>query len=106
MEFIQICDLKNQKTGKTYREENNELTHNIDVGKLVEINPFESVYDNLRLYVIGHHRDCDGTPLYALGKKDAKMYDNGVWFPNAKKNAFFSPECISGFSEDSLTVIN
>ena len=107
MEIIQICDaVKNPKTGKTLRQENNEKTHNIDIGKLVEIIPFESEYDNIRLYIIGHHRDCDGTPLYALGKKDAKMYDNGAWFPNAKENAFFSPECIPGFSEESLRVIN
>ena len=106
MEIIQICDLKNPKTNKTFREENNELTHNINVGKLVEIIPSDSEYDNMRLYVIGQHRDCDGTPLYALGKKDAKMYDNGKWFPNAKKNAFFNPECIHGFPEDILTVIN
>lgn len=48
--------------------------HNIPLGALVE---FEIQMDGsnigiegkARLYVIGHGRDCDGTPLYTLGER-------------------------------------
>lgn len=70
MELINIADIINPETGKSYRHENNEKKHNIELGRLVEIN-FDDSYSvdkkkGLRLFVVSHHRDCDGTPLYGL----------------------------------------
>lgn len=46
------------------------MPHTIPVGSLVELDD-----DCVRLYVVAHHRDCDGTPLYALSwDKDIELY--------------------------------
>lgn len=58
--FHNIADTVNPETGKTYREENHEKTHNIPLHSLVETG------EGLRLWVVEHSRDCDGTPLYSL----------------------------------------
>jgi len=61
----------NDKQGRTYREINNVTNHEIELGKLVEIDT------GVRLFVITKTRDCDGAPLYCLGaiKDDkSKMY--------------------------------
>ena len=68
MEIINIADLTNPKTGKTYREENNAKKHKYRINDLVEIIPWDKDcnYAGMRLYIIGCVRDCDGTPLYAF----------------------------------------
>lgn len=62
-----------EENGKTVRQNNMEKKHNIPLGSLVEIICKDSEDDEpgehrhgLRLFVTGHTRDCDGTPLYAL----------------------------------------
>ena len=60
---VDINSIKNPETGKTYRQENLEKQHNIPIGTLVEIDDPENP---LRLYVVEHFRDFDGTPLYSL----------------------------------------
>jgi len=55
-----------EANGKTIRENNNETTHAIPLGTLVEINSPCLSDCGLRLYVHSHIRDCDGTPLYTL----------------------------------------
>lgn len=50
-------------------EENMLKSHSIPLLTLVELGVDSSgsyITDGLRLYVQRHHRDCDGTPLYAL----------------------------------------
>ncbi|HSI90059.1 MAG TPA: hypothetical protein VK927_03035 [Adhaeribacter sp.] len=106
MEIVFIHDLKNPETGNSYKEDNLAKQHNIPVGTLVQINSDMEEYDGIRLFVVGHHRDCDGTPLYSLGKKGEEMYDNGGYFPGAKPGTFHNPKTMHGFSEDSLLVIN
>lgn len=71
MQGLFIGDLV-QENGKTVKENNLELVHNVPVGSLVEIT-YESEYEEpservkgLRLFVVKHSRDCDGSPLYAL----------------------------------------
>lgn len=59
--FIHIADLVNLATGKTYREENAEMTHAIGIGALVEIKE-----SGVRMFVVKLGRDCDMTPLYWL----------------------------------------
>ncbi len=63
MPLINISDLKdpNDPEGRSYREVNNATEHSLEVGQLVEVE------EGIRLLVVGHARDCDGTPLYHLG---------------------------------------
>ena len=91
--IIDVADLVNPESGKTYREENSELQHNIPIGSLVEVATGE------RLTVVKHTRDCDKTPLYTLGLKNHfKDYENleeyQQWAPLYR-----------GYSEESLKVI-
>ena len=64
--------------GRTYRQVNAERKHLIPIGTLVEMD------DGMRLYIVRHDRDCDMTPLYALGTADGKAL-------------------LYGYSEDGLT---
>ena len=104
IQIINIADLVNPKTGKTYREENNALIHKYKVGDLVEIIPWEDncEYAGMRLYIIGCVRDCDGTPLYVLGSRDMELYQKAFVKPNVCYNFKSYP----GFGEESLKLIN
>lgn len=91
--MINIADLKDQsdKQGRTYREINNAMSHNIEIGALVETE------SGARLFVVNHTRDCDGTPLYNLSHdKNDTIKER----PNFKNIGW-----IGGYSEDCLTVI-
>ena len=59
--FINVSDIVNEKTGKTWKEENLEKEHEIPLKTLVEVEG-----SGLRLYVVKYMRDCDETPLYGL----------------------------------------
>ncbi len=63
-----------ESNGKTVKQNNMEQSHTIPLGSLVEILGDENDDDTgLRLFVVHHGRDCDGTPLYGMSfKKDAK----------------------------------
>ena len=90
---INVADLVNPESGKTYREENSELQHNIPIGSLVEVVTGE------RLTVVKHTRDCDQTPLYTLGLKDNfKDYENLEEYKQCS-SLFY------GYSEESLKVV-
>lgn len=52
--------------GQTDKERNTKNQHTIPLFSLVEIEYEGSEEFGLRLYVQGHSRDCDGTPLYNL----------------------------------------
>lgn len=96
-EFLNVADLVNPESGKTYREENSELQHNIPIGSLVEVATGE------RLTVVKHTRDCDQTPLYTLGLKDQfKHYENLEEYLEAYQ--LWAP-LYHGYSEESLKVI-
>jgi len=66
-------------SGKTWREENLELIHNIPLGTLVEVKYNEWFGDgacekvHARLYVTKHTRDCDGEPLYVLSPRGVRL---------------------------------
>lgn len=82
VEFINIADVKNPNTGKTYREENEEKTHKIGLRTLVEVitDEDESKYNGIRAFVVSHDRDCDGTPLYSISlDRDWKPGENKKW---------------------------
>lgn len=89
--FINIADLVNEETGKTYREENAEKIHNIPIGALVEVRQMGNS-DGARLFVVSHERDCDMTPLYSLAidPDDTEIVNPG--FGNRKWNMGY-PEC-------------
>ncbi|SFC20127.1 hypothetical protein [Clostridium uliginosum] len=65
--------------------------YNIQLGTLVEVKNTGSEIDKkshgVRLYVVAHHKDAKGTPLYSLGLKGEtnalKMY-NGYYEENLK----------------------
>ena len=71
-EAIFIADIV-EHNGKTVRQNNLETSHNIPLKALVEISyegsedeSEESQTCGLRLFVVEHSRDFDGTPLYSL----------------------------------------
>lgn len=65
--FILVSNLV-EENGKTVRENNLEKTHEIPIGALVEITYEEdkNSQKGVRMFVVNHSRDCDGTPLYDL----------------------------------------
>lgn len=77
--------------GRTYKEVNMEKTHSHPIGSLVELK------DGVRLWVVYHSRDCDGTPLYELSAdkddtiKESPSFRNRSW--------------TGGYSERSLTLV-
>lgn len=88
-----IHDLVNPETGKTYKQENLEKVHLIPLKELVELE------NGVRLYVIGHIRDCDGTPLYRLGiAEDQKLFED-------EAKGSFNSQAHGNYNEESLTVI-
>jgi hypothetical protein len=99
-DFINIADIVDKETGKTFRQLNMEKTHKVSVGALVEVcyevedGCSPPANQGIRLHVIECIRDCDGTPLYVLGLAGKTWYD-----PVFVHNGF------SGFSEDNLKVI-
>lgn len=103
---INVADLKNPETGKTYREENNEKTHNIPLGTLVEVDFddrfCESPKKGLRLFVVSHDRDYDGTPLYSLSFE--KNWKPDMFGKEFKEFAWRAID--TGYSEDSLKVVS
>lgn len=103
MEFINISDIINKDSGKTYREENESKKHNIPLGTMVEViedDSHESL--GIRLFVVYHYRDCDGTPLYGLSfKKDWSMDMYG------KSLVFITKAMVDlGYPECSLTIVS
>lgn len=67
-----------EANGKTVKQNNLEKMQSIPVGSIVEIT-YQSKYEDpeestfgLRLFVVNHSRDCDGSPLYTLSfRQDA-----------------------------------
>lgn len=106
MRLVNIADLKNPETGKTYREENNTKNHSIPLGTLVEVafddGNLTSPKKGLRLFVVEHYRDCDGTPLYSLSFD--KNWASDMYGDNFKALALCAVD--SGYSEDNLKIIS
>lgn len=62
-----------EENGKTIRQNNLEKTHSIPLGSLVEViyesSDEEDNMAGVRMFVVKHSRDCDGTPLYDISFK-------------------------------------
>lgn len=122
--LVNVADLINPETGKTYREENLEKQWAIPLGSVVKVlhyssesNTYEEHEDCLVLYVVNRARDCDGTPLYWLSsqnhlehKRVRDFAESGqVTFPNesgyAFKASFLLPPPLGGYTEQNLKFI-
>jgi len=120
--YSELKDRNNQ----TIKEENNNMKHNIPIDTLVEIDLdktdlkyISEKIAGLRLFVIGHTRDCDGTPLYQLYPRPLSEYNkclndmklifelNNLTHLNMDKMAdnMRSFGVIGGLSEYSLKII-
>lgn len=127
-----VADLVNPATGNTYRQDNAATQHQIPINTLIEIDckeTFESgdaedrtdadwygFCHGLRLYVVGHDRDCDQTPLYSLSFNRAEQVQKDRSFNkqcvvatpegfHAKGELLMGANVLTGFSEDSLKII-
>jgi hypothetical protein len=111
LELINIADLTNPETGKTWREENLVQVHQYPVGSLVEIchtideysTREDQIRNGLRLHVVAQTRDCDGTPLYSLGimgdnEGDLAILESDTWPLNVL-------EMFHGYGEEQLKLI-
>ena len=84
-----------ENNGRTIKENNLLKPHKIPIGTLVELASGE------RLYIGEQIRDCDGTPLYTLCRRE----DVGKLPTSFTERMFFSGIIQIGFSEKSLLVI-
>jgi hypothetical protein len=63
--MIYVSDIV-EPNGKTIKQNNMDIQHKIPIGTLVEVYWEGGEYNGVRLFVVEHVRDCDGTPLYNL----------------------------------------
>jgi hypothetical protein len=73
--------------------DNCEMEHKFPIGSLVEIR------NGVRLFVIMHTRDCDGTPLYVLTAFKEDL-ENIAWSEKHKSHNF-----IGGISEEEMRLV-
>jgi len=93
-----------EQNEKTIKENNLELKHNIPIGTLVEVK-YDEWYDDgacikahVRLFIVAHNRDCDGTPLYSLCRY--KNIITSYFFP-----LYYRTSIKNGFIEDDLRIV-
>jgi hypothetical protein len=101
MQDMHVHEMKdpNDPGGRTYREVNLARSHAIPIGTLVELAPYpeDDRWDGVRLYVVHHHRDCDGTPLYALA---FDRHDTEI-----KRPGFHNDKWLHGMPESGLRIV-
>ena len=73
--FVNVADIVDPKTGLTAREVNAAKQHIFSLNSLVEFTG-DYIYSGTRGYIIGVTRDCDQTPLYYLGFQKAERMMN------------------------------
>jgi|SRR6056297_3234974 len=108
-----VGDIK-ESNDNTIKENNSKKQHNIPIGTLVEIitwdNDSYNKYNGLRLFVVKHERDCDGTPLYGMSwdkeviNKDLNPYESDHHLTKLIKFANNS-SIIHGFNENCLKIV-
>ena len=111
--MIEIAyDIKDEE-GVSEKDRNLKIKHAIKLGSLVEVNCDYLPEHGIRLFVVDHTRDCDGTPLYSLSfDKDAQLYlndcskqKNSMNFIDQLMEQRYHGMISNGWSEDSLIVI-
>lgn len=109
MKLIAFGDIV-EENGRTIRENNMLIGHKIPIGTLVYVK-IDTWHGNgaserieARLFVVEHHRDCDGSPLYGLSKFNLDAWN--YWTKNYENHfARLVSEYRHGFTEDDLTPI-
>lgn len=115
--FMNLADMV-EENGKTVRENNEALQHNIPLYTMVEVESDEPG-KFLRLFVVEHARDCDGTPLYSLSfdknsviernkmERDLLSSTPGTFEHSVNVSFYhrFSGAILNGYPESSLTII-
>jgi hypothetical protein len=101
-----VHDLIDPGTGISYKEGNLKKTHNIPLRTLVEVVNTDPEYhhqsEGLRVYVVEHERDADGTPMYSLSIiKDWEPYTGS----NEVVEMYRNGQVDRGYSENMLKVI-
>lgn len=126
MTYINIVSNIVEENGKTVHQNNMEKEHAVPIGTLVEIT-YENEYEEedervkgLRLFVVDHQRDCDGTPLYGLSfslgaKKDLdsieRSIEKGSYSSQAEYNLLVmlkwqaGGKIMNSYSEDCFVVV-
>jgi hypothetical protein len=105
--LVNVADLLDGETGRSFRELNAEKTHAIPLGALVEVvdgdnkGRWGNVDCGVRLYVVEHTRDCDQTPLYTL----AASFKTARNFRHESLLKRLSARVESGYAEENLTVV-
>lgn len=116
--FMNLADMV-EENGKTVRENNEALKHNIPLLTLVEVESDDPDRNGLRLFVVEHSRDCDGTPLYSLSfdknsviERDKMERNIADSTPGTMDHSIYvtyyhrySGAILSGYPESSLTII-
>ena len=123
---INVADIV-EENGKTIRQNNMELTHDLPIGTLVDVK-YETWFGKgacdkvqARLWIVSHDRDCDGTPLYSLSQHKNFIYEGakivlplGFWGKDFEEQETVLREDItrnmlnnikSGFARESLTPV-
>jgi hypothetical protein len=123
-QIMMVSDIV-EENGKTIRQNNLDLVHDIPLGTMVEIAADE--YDDedsnsgLRLFVVNHSRDCDGTPLYDMSfRRDAQIksdefeaqvaageFENDPYGPGLRIHykGYYSGMILRHYGRDSLIVL-
>ena len=58
-----------ETNGKTIKENNLEIQHDIPLGTLIEVDCSCAEEHGTRMFIAAYGRDCDGEPLYSLTSK-------------------------------------
>lgn len=87
-----------ESNGKTWKQNNLELNHNIPLDTLVEIDCDYHDCHRMRMYVVDYQRDCDGEPCYGLGRKGQRRH-------HGEYEILINASINDGWGEDSLKVI-
>lgn len=110
-----------EDNGKTIEQNNLEQKkHDIPIGTLVEVK-YDEWFGNgacqkvhARLFVVGHNRDCDGTPLYSLspnkndnfeGAEIITDFDGKKWIIKEEIAKRILNKYVNGISREKLTPI-
>lgn len=90
MHVFNVADLKDPDDveGRSYREVNNSKVRTIPIGTLVELE------DGVRLWVVHHGRDSDGSVLYELSPEKDDVIVERIGFRNRSWHGGYPEYCL------------
>lgn len=110
-----LYDCIDPKTGQTFREGNLATKHSVPLGTKVEVSDVVltaffsdeiNIPGPIQLLVVGHTRDCDGTPLYILSDISVRYPSQEP--PYSRATLLFhrtSTLVLHNYPEESLSVL-